>query len=105
MIFEPYDIIVVGAGHAGCEAAAAAAKNPSRTLKKLAEMCFQSIPLFILSKASVRMISGAGMLYTLTSPKWHTYSQKSMTKIGNARYNPIHPIFLWSDLLFIRSND
>ena len=26
MYFEPYDIIVVGAGHAGCEAAAAAAK-------------------------------------------------------------------------------
>ena len=32
MIFEPYDIIVVGAGHAGCEAAAAAANLGSKTL-------------------------------------------------------------------------
>ncbi len=32
MIFEGYDIIVVGAGHAGCEAAAAAANLGSKTL-------------------------------------------------------------------------
>ena len=32
MYFEPYDIIVVGAGHAGCEAAAAAANLGSKTL-------------------------------------------------------------------------
>lgn len=32
MFFEPYDIIVVGAGHAGCEAAAAAANMGSRVL-------------------------------------------------------------------------
>ena len=32
MLFEPYDIIVVGAGHAGCEAAAAAANMGSKTL-------------------------------------------------------------------------
>ena len=32
MIFEPYDIIVVGAGHSGCEAAAAAANLGSRVL-------------------------------------------------------------------------
>jgi tRNA uridine 5-carboxymethylaminomethyl modification enzyme len=32
MYFEPYDIIVVGAGHAGCEAAAAAANMGSRVL-------------------------------------------------------------------------
>lgn len=32
MFFEPYDIIVVGAGHAGCEAAAAAANLGSRVL-------------------------------------------------------------------------
>lgn len=32
MLFEPYDIIVVGAGHAGCEAAAAAANLGSKTL-------------------------------------------------------------------------
>jgi len=32
MIFQDYDIIVVGAGHAGCEAAAAAAKLGSRVL-------------------------------------------------------------------------
>ena len=32
MIFEPYDIIVVGAGHAGCEAAAAAANMGSKVL-------------------------------------------------------------------------
>ena len=32
MIFERYDIIVVGAGHAGCEAAAAAANMGSKTL-------------------------------------------------------------------------
>jgi tRNA uridine 5-carboxymethylaminomethyl modification enzyme len=32
MIFERYDIIVVGAGHAGCEAAAAAANLGSKTL-------------------------------------------------------------------------
>ncbi len=31
-MFEPYDIIVVGAGHAGCEAAAAAAALGSRVL-------------------------------------------------------------------------
>ena len=32
MVFEKYDIIVVGAGHAGCEAAAAAANLGSKTL-------------------------------------------------------------------------
>ncbi len=32
MYFEPYDIIVVGAGHAGCEAAAAAANLGSKVL-------------------------------------------------------------------------
>ena len=32
MVFERYDIIVVGAGHAGCEAAAAAANLGSKTL-------------------------------------------------------------------------
>ena len=32
MNFEPYDIIVVGAGHAGCEAAAAAANMGSKVL-------------------------------------------------------------------------
>src|ERR671912_2004808 len=31
-MFSPYDIIVVGAGHAGCEAAAAAANLGSRVL-------------------------------------------------------------------------
>src|SRR5512138_1562213 len=31
-MFKEYDIIVVGAGHAGCEAAAAAANMGSRTL-------------------------------------------------------------------------
>ena len=32
MLFEEYDIIVVGAGHAGCEAAAAAANMGSKVL-------------------------------------------------------------------------
>ena len=32
MIFEPYDIVVVGAGHAGAEAAAAAARMGCRTM-------------------------------------------------------------------------
>ena len=32
MLFEPYDIIVVGAGHAGCEAAAAAANMGRKVL-------------------------------------------------------------------------
>jgi len=31
-MFEEYDVIVVGAGHAGCEAAAAAANMGSKTL-------------------------------------------------------------------------
>ncbi|HIF15452.1 MAG TPA: FAD-binding protein, partial [Bacteroidetes bacterium] len=30
MLFDEYDIIVVGGGHAGCEAAAAAANKGSR---------------------------------------------------------------------------
>ena len=32
MIFDKYDVIVVGGGHAGCEAAAAAANMGSKTL-------------------------------------------------------------------------
>ena len=32
MIFDSYDVIVVGAGHAGCEAASAAAKLGNKTL-------------------------------------------------------------------------
>ena len=32
MIFEPYDIVIVGAGHAGAEAAAAAARMGARVL-------------------------------------------------------------------------
>jgi tRNA uridine 5-carboxymethylaminomethyl modification enzyme len=32
MFLEEYDVIVVGAGHAGCEAAAAAANLGSKTL-------------------------------------------------------------------------
>jgi tRNA uridine 5-carboxymethylaminomethyl modification enzyme len=31
-MFQKYDVIVVGAGHAGCEAAAAAANLGSKTL-------------------------------------------------------------------------
>ena len=31
-MFDKYDLIVVGAGHAGCEAAAAAANMPSKVL-------------------------------------------------------------------------
>ncbi len=41
MIFEPYDVIVVGAGHAGSEAAAAAANMGSKVL--LVTMNLQSI--------------------------------------------------------------
>ncbi|MDN4165590.1 tRNA uridine-5-carboxymethylaminomethyl(34) synthesis enzyme MnmG [Cytophagales bacterium LB-30] len=40
-MFEEYDVIVVGAGHAGCEAAAAAAKMGSKTL--LCTMNMQTI--------------------------------------------------------------
>ena len=40
-MFNEYDVIVVGAGHAGCEAAAAAAKMGSRTL--LVTMNMQTI--------------------------------------------------------------
>jgi len=32
MIIQPYDIVVVGGGHAGCEAAVAAARLGSRVL-------------------------------------------------------------------------
>ena len=45
MYFEPYDIIVVGAGHAGCEAAAAAANMGSKVLQSLVPIRFTSLPL------------------------------------------------------------
>ena len=41
MLFDEYDIIVVGGGHAGCEAAAAAANKNSRVL--LVTMNLQNI--------------------------------------------------------------
>ncbi len=39
MIFDEFDIIVVGAGHAGCEAAAAAANLGSKVLLVTMDMC------------------------------------------------------------------
>lgn len=42
MIFENYDVIVVGAGHAGCEAAAAAANLGSKTLLITMNMNFMA---------------------------------------------------------------
>ena len=41
MFLEKYDVIVVGAGHAGCEAAAAAANMGCKTL--LVTMSLQNI--------------------------------------------------------------
>lgn len=42
MIFDNYDVIVVGAGHAGCEAAAAAANLGSKTLLITMNMSFMA---------------------------------------------------------------
>ena len=42
MIFENYDVIVVGAGHAGCEAAAAAANLGDKTLLITMNMSFMA---------------------------------------------------------------
>ena len=42
MIFEKYDVIVVGAGHAGCEAAAAAANLGNKTLLLTMNMSFMA---------------------------------------------------------------
>jgi len=42
MIFEYYDVIVVGAGHAGCEAAAAAANLGNKTLLITMNMSFMA---------------------------------------------------------------
>ncbi len=42
MIFEKYDVIVVGAGHAGCEAAAAAANLSNKTLLITMNMSFMA---------------------------------------------------------------
>ena len=42
MIFERYDVIVVGAGHAGCEAAAAAANLGNKTLLITMNMSFMA---------------------------------------------------------------
>ena len=42
MIFEKYDVIVVGAGHAGCEAAAAAANLGNKTLLITMNMNFMA---------------------------------------------------------------
>lgn len=42
MIFDYYDVIVVGAGHAGCEAAAAAANLGSKTLLITMNMSFMA---------------------------------------------------------------
>ena len=42
MIFEKYDVIVVGAGHAGCEAAAAAANLGNKTLLITMNMSFMA---------------------------------------------------------------
>ncbi len=42
MIFDRYDVIVVGAGHAGCEAAAAAANLGSKTLLVTMNMSFMA---------------------------------------------------------------
>ena len=42
MIFDNYDVIVVGAGHAGCEAAAAAANLGSKTLLVTMNMSFMA---------------------------------------------------------------
>lgn len=45
-MFQEYDVVVVGAGHAGCEAAAAAAKMGSKVL--LVTMNMQTIAQNVL---------------------------------------------------------
>ena len=50
-MFHEYDVIVVGAGHAGCEAAAAAANMGSRVL--LVTMNMQVIEEVILGQEHI----------------------------------------------------
>ena len=49
MYFEPYDIIVVGAGHAGCEAAAAAGNMGCKVL--LVTMDHNAVQFALISAA------------------------------------------------------
>lgn len=55
-MFPTYDVIVVGAGHAGCEAAVAAANTGCKVL--LATMNMQTIAQWICNPAISRMAKG-----------------------------------------------
>ena len=66
MFDKQYDVIVVGGGHAGCEAAAAAANLGSKTL--LITMNLQTLGQMSCNPAMGGIAKGC-LLYTSPSPR------------------------------------